>query len=241
MNTTKAVTPPIEQDQDQGDRRIHFTGIHQLQGAADGGRQAGDDAGENDHRNAVTDAALSDLLTEPHEEHRAGDQRDHRREDEAEAGVEHEPLILQGIGSAERLHQGKAHRAVARVLGHLATPGLALLAQLIHLRNHDAGHLHDDGRRDIGHHAEGKDAQPLQCAPGEHVEHRQDRAGLFLEELVQRPRIDARNGNEGANPVDDQGADQEQQALTKVSEARCLAKCLRRIRHVALCHGSCCP
>ena len=31
------------------------------------------------------------------------------------------------------------------------------------------------------------------------------------------------------------------QALTQVSEAGCLAKCLRRIRHVALCHGSSCP
>jgi hypothetical protein len=83
--------------------------------------------------------------------------------------------------------------------------------------------LHDDRCRDIGHHAEGKNAEPLQGPPGEHVEHGQDGAGLLLEELVQGPRIDARNRNKGTDPVNDQGANQEKQALTKISEARCIA------------------
>ena len=41
----------------------------------------------------------------------------------------------------------------------------------------------------------------------------QDRAGLLLEELLERDRIDARHRNERADPVDDERADQEQQAL----------------------------
>ena len=136
--------PDDQQDKEQGNGRVHFTRVDQLEGTADGCRQAGDDAGQDDHRDTVTDAALGDLLPEPHEEDCPRDQGDHRRKDEAEAGVDHEPLILQRIRSTERLHQGEANGAVARVLGQFAASGLAFLPQLIHLRNDDTGHLHDD-------------------------------------------------------------------------------------------------
>ena len=41
-------------------------------------RQFGDDAGEDDQRDAVADAARGDLLAEPHQEHGAAGQRDRR-------------------------------------------------------------------------------------------------------------------------------------------------------------------
>ena len=41
---------------------------------ADGVRQAHHDAGEDDQRHAVADAALGDLLAQPHDERRAGGQ-----------------------------------------------------------------------------------------------------------------------------------------------------------------------
>ena len=52
---------------------------------ADGVRQVGDDAGEDDQRNAVADAARGDLLAEPHQEHGAADQRDDRGDAEEHA------------------------------------------------------------------------------------------------------------------------------------------------------------
>ena len=113
----KSGYPNDQQDEYQGDRRVHFTRVNQLEGATNSCWQAGDDAGKDDHRDAVTDTALSDLLAKPHEEDGPRDQGDHSRKDEAETGVDHEPLILQRIGSAEGLHQGKAHGAVACVLG----------------------------------------------------------------------------------------------------------------------------
>ena len=42
-------------------------------------RQLGDDAGHDDQRDAVADAAAGDLLAEPHQEHGAADQADHGR------------------------------------------------------------------------------------------------------------------------------------------------------------------
>ena len=50
------------------------------------GRRA-DDVDEDDQRDAVADAALGDLLAEPHDEDRAGGLGDHHRQDEAEARV----------------------------------------------------------------------------------------------------------------------------------------------------------
>ena len=52
---------------------------------ADRVRQAHHDAGEDDQRHAVADAALGDLLTQPHDEGRAGGQREDGQQDEPDA------------------------------------------------------------------------------------------------------------------------------------------------------------
>src|ERR1051326_1313558 len=48
-------------------------------------RKSDDDAGENDERDSVADAALGNLLAEPHDERRAGGERQHRHDREAES------------------------------------------------------------------------------------------------------------------------------------------------------------
>ena len=48
----------------------------------DAARQSDDNAGKNDQRHAVTDAAIGDLLAEPHDESRSGRQRQHGHQDE---------------------------------------------------------------------------------------------------------------------------------------------------------------
>ena len=106
--------------------------------ADDGVRQADHDAGEDDQRDAVADAALGDLLAEPHDEGGAGGEREHGHDREAEAPQR----VLHGIGTsgappgavcdfepegdAERLDDRQRDRAVARVLVDLAPPHLAL-------------------------------------------------------------------------------------------------------------------
>ncbi len=45
-------------------------------------RQFRDDAGEDDERDAIADAARRDLLAEPQKEHDAADQRDDRGDEE---------------------------------------------------------------------------------------------------------------------------------------------------------------
>ncbi len=88
-------------EQDQREGRIHFAGADDFQRAADSSRQARDDARQNDHRDAVAEAALGDLLAEPHQEHRAGDQRDGRGEDELRARRDHHTLVLERIAAEE--------------------------------------------------------------------------------------------------------------------------------------------
>ena len=87
----------------------------------DAARQADHDAGEDQQRHAVADAALGDLLAQPHDEHRTGGQREHRHEHEADAGVGNEGgagggLALQGDGDAEGLQGAENQRQVARPL-----------------------------------------------------------------------------------------------------------------------------
>ena len=54
-------------------------------------RQLGDDARHDDQRDAVADAAAGDLLAEPHQEHRAADQRDDGGDAEHDARVDAPP------------------------------------------------------------------------------------------------------------------------------------------------------
>jgi hypothetical protein len=53
---------------------------------------------------------------------------------------------------------------------------------------------------------EREDRHAAQRAAGEHVENTENAAGVLLENLLQRARIDPRHRNVGAKPIDDQRA-----------------------------------
>jgi hypothetical protein len=109
------------------------------------GRQTRNDAGENDHRDTVTDTTFRDLLTKPHQEYRACNQRDARRDQERGTRIDNKAnLVLQPACRRDRLEARQSHRAIACVLHDLAAALLTFLAQLLQLRNDVAGHLHDD-------------------------------------------------------------------------------------------------
>ena len=211
-------------DEHDGEQARHLAGVDLLDRAADGAREAGNDAAQDDHRDAVAHAALGDLLTQPHEEHGARGHGDGRDEQELPARRDHHALLLQAAGGDERLEQREAQRAVTRDLGELAPAGLAFLAVFHPLRHHHRHHLHDDRRGDVGHDAHGEDGQALERAAREHVHDAEDGLGVVPEEAGHALGVDARHGNVRADAIDDQTADQEQQALAYVAETRRVAE-----------------
>ena len=207
------------QHDDQQDRQAADVAVANLFQRADRRRrQAGDDTGEDDQRDAVADAALGDLLAEPHQEHGAGGQRDDRGQHEADALVVGHALLLQGGRDTEALHHGQEHGAHARILGQLAPTALALIAHRLP-RTVDLAHqLHDDRGGDIRHHVQREQAEAMQGATGEHVEHVHDGALLAVHQFQHLLRIDARHRYVAADAVDDQRQQHEGQALTQFGE-----------------------
>ena len=63
------------QDDDQVDGRPIANLEYVIVNVVDGARKADHDAGKNDQRHAVADAALGDLLAQPHDERGAGGKR----------------------------------------------------------------------------------------------------------------------------------------------------------------------
>jgi hypothetical protein len=174
-------------------------------------------------RDAVAHAALGDLLAEPHEEHRTRRHRDRCDEQELPAHRGHAG-VLQSRGGDEGLEQRETQRAVARDLGDLAPAGLAFLP-ILHQRRHDhRHHLHDDRRGDVRHHAHREDGQALHRAARQGVHDAEDRLFVLIEELRDRGRIDPGNRDVRADAIDDQAADQKQQALADVAETRRVAE-----------------
>jgi hypothetical protein len=165
--------------------------------------------------NAVADAAARDLLAQPHHEHGAARKRGDSGDQEEQARIRHQTLgVLQAHGDAEGLEQRQHQSQIASVLVELLAAGLAaLFPQLFPRRIHRAHQLHDDGRRDVGRDVQGEDRHPLHGAAREHVEHAQDAAGLALEGGAEGVGVDAGNGDVGADSVDQQRAQGEQDRL----------------------------
>ena len=73
------------------------------------GGKARHDAGEDDQRNAVADAAAGDLLADPHQEDGAAGQRDHAVDAEEQARIDDDIApMLQADGDAIGLDRGEA-------------------------------------------------------------------------------------------------------------------------------------
>ncbi len=189
----------------------------QFQRAAQGGRQAGDDAGEDDQRDAVADAARGDLLAEPHQEHRAANQRDDGGGAEEPARIRDDVrAAFKPDGDTVGLYRREENRPVAGILVDDLAALLAFLLQLLERRNDRRHELHNDGCGNVGHDAEREDRHALDRTAGEHVEHAQDAAGLLLERLREGIGIDPGQRNVGADPVDQQCAQREPDALLEV-------------------------
>ena len=89
MNTMK-VTTATDDHQEKDDEVGEIAPVRpSSRVAASACGRLRDDAGQDDQRDAVADAARGDLLAEPHQEHRAADQGHDRDQAEEQPGIEH--------------------------------------------------------------------------------------------------------------------------------------------------------
>ena len=178
----------------------------------DAARQAHHDAGEDQQRHAIADAALGDLLAQPHDEDAARGEGQHRHQDETDAGIVDEShsaaqrLPLQGDGNAQRLHRAQQQGEITRPLGDLLASQLAFLLQLGQRLVHHGHQLQDDGRRNVRHDAQRKDRQPAQLAAAEQIDEAKEAAAVLVEELRQLVGVDTRRRNVSAEAVHRQQA-----------------------------------
>ena len=185
---------------DQRRHRVHVAVADQRAHAANGAGQTGHDAGEDDQRDAVAQTPFSDLFAQPHQEHRAGDQRNDRHEAEHEAGVgDQVTLRLQSHRDAQCLERGQCQREPPGVLGDDPPTGLAFLLDLLERRYNDRQQLHDDRCRNVRHDPQRKHREPAERATREEVEQAEDAALLAAEEFRHRVRVDSGHRDVGAD------------------------------------------
>ena len=92
------------QDQEQC-KRGDFAGAHKIARVNQCRRHSGDDSGHDDQADPVTDSALGNLLTEPHDECRAGSKGHRRFEAEPAARFGDYTLMLEADADHRALNQ----------------------------------------------------------------------------------------------------------------------------------------
>jgi hypothetical protein len=114
MNAITTISQDHDGQNDAGANRALTT---QFQRLSQRTRQLGNNASKDDQRDTIADAARGDLLAEPHQEHRAADQRDDGRQAEEPARIGDDCARgFQANRNAVGLDRGQKHRAVAGVL-----------------------------------------------------------------------------------------------------------------------------
>jgi hypothetical protein len=193
--------------------------------------QAGDDAGKDQQAHAVADAALGNLLAQPHDEGRAGGQRQHRHQIEADAGIEHHVTAGEHERDANRLHRGQNHGHIAGPLRDLAPPQFAFLLDARQRLINHGEQLEDDRGRDVGHDAQGEDGHAAQVAAAKQVHQAQGRAALLVEEPLQHLGVNARRGNPRSQAIDSQNAQHEEHPLAQIGNPENIGELLKHFSH----------
>ena len=148
---------------------------------ADERRDTGNDTCEQDHRDAVADAELVNLLAHPHQEGRAG--HEGHDDDKAceEAGLVEQVVVLEHhiVGKAHQ--KSKADRGVAGdALDLLPAFFAALLGKTLKGRNGDGKKFNDNGCVDIRLDTEGEHRRLRERRTGHRIVKTEDRVGQLL-------------------------------------------------------------
>ena len=205
-----------QQKNDKGGRQRPRSS--QFQRPGKGARQVGDDAREDDQRDAVADPARRDLFAQPHQENGSADKGHHHLKTEKHSRIGHRRAggrahAFEAGGYAVGLKRRDEHGAVAGILVDLLTAGFAFLFQRLELRRYRRHQLHDNGGRNVGHDIEGEDRHPPQRPAGEHVEHAQHTALVLTEDVLKDHRVDTGERDIGAEAIDDQRTQSEPNTL----------------------------
>src|SRR5262249_1013470 len=102
----------------------------------------------------------------------------------------------------KRLHGAQDDGQIPRPLIHLLPADLAFFLDLFHRRRKNRKELHDDGGRDVGRNAEGKERNGAEISAGEEIKNAEQRSGHLVPNLVEPRLIDPRSGNVTAKTVD---------------------------------------
>ena len=217
--------------------RLSLPGAHLIEGGDRGARQVDDDAREDDERHPVADAALGDLLAEPHDEHRAGREREHTTEAEPPARVVDQRQPAGNVGvplepdrDAERLHRCQQQREVARVLRDLAAAQLPLAREALEVGPHHRQQLQDDRRADVRHHPQREDRDPREAAAREHVVEAEHRVLGLLRQHGERLRVHARRGDVVAHPIHREQPEREQHPVAQVGDGEQISQAIDHVR-----------
>src|ERR1700733_1737316 len=185
--------------------------------------QTDDDTGEDQKAHAVADAALSNLLAEPHDEGGAGRKGDDAERNEGATRDGNHRLASAGVGQRERdsegLHDAEENGDVTCPLGDLAAAKLAFLLEFGERFIDHGEQLEDDRRRNVGHDAEGEDSELAKVSAGEEIDQAEGRARVLIEELGEHVGVDARSGDVSAETIDGQHAKREEDTLAEVGNS----------------------
>ena len=170
----------------------------------------------------LTDAAVGDELTEPHDGGRAGGHGDDHGDGDEDRLVRDDlagdrAALEQGAAAggghqAGALQDGQRHRQITGVLRDLRRTGLALLLEGFQTRDHHGQQLQNDRCRDIRHYSQSKNRQSPEGTAGEQVDEPEERSGILPDELLESERIDSGRGNVCTETVDRQQSEREQHA-----------------------------
>ena len=173
-------------------------------------------AREDDQRDTVADAARRDLLTHPHQQHRAAGQRHNAGQDEEPGRDALNAHSGKAASNCKGLDQRESQCEVTRILVDLLAAGLAFLLQLLKRWRGRGQHLDDDRGRDVRHHVQGEHTHTFHRAAGKHVHVAKQAIGLALEELGVLLRVESRQRDERPEPVEDQNPESKQDPALQV-------------------------
>ena len=171
-------------------------------------------------RHAVANAALRDELAHPHNERRAGNQREDDndiRHDLRQLGREHNTVgaALEKEEIADGVDKTEAERHETSNLGNLLATGLAFLRPTSHSGNNALHKLHDNRCRNVGHDAKREHGEVRKRTAREQVKHGHADAALrkSISEFIEG---DAGYGHVRAEAVQRQNTQGEQNLIPKL-------------------------
>jgi hypothetical protein len=201
-----------QNDKDQPGRERALAA--QFECAGDRRREFRHDASQDDKRDAITDPARGHLFAEPHQEHGAAGQRDHRRNAEEETRIgDSLTETLKPDTDAIGLNRRQQHCEISGVLVHHLAALLALLLEPLQLRRYRRHQLDNDRGRYVRHDIERKNRHAVNAAAGEHIEHAENTARIGPEDLLPGSGIDAGQRYVRTEPIDDQRTEREPDTL----------------------------